>query len=252
MNAIVLIGHGSVKQASGASMIRLATRLREREIVPIAEASFLNYSKPTLADSIARCADMGATNVTVQPYFLINGKYVSQKLPQAIADESRRYPGLNFQIRAAFNDHPALVALVLKRIEAALLRNSERADDEIAPEDSALLLMAHGTPFPDANAPIYNIAHQANQQLGYATAQVSFLDCNEPDIATAIDHLVACGVQRIVAMPYFLQFGRHVREDLPRLITDARQRHKHLELIQTHHLDYDLLLADVIADRMTG
>ena len=242
MNAILLIGHGSLKQASGASMIRLATRLREQGIAPIAEASFLNYNRPTLSDGIGRCAALGATQIIIQPYFLINGKYVCQNLPLAIEEERQSYPQITFKIGPPFNEHPAMIDLVLKRVHAA----TDRFDSMIVAERTALLMMAHGTPFPQANIPLYEIAHQANRQLDYSTAQVAFLDCNEPNIPTAVDQLVEQGIKHIIAMPYFLQFGRHVREDLPKLMAEARQRHKNLRLIQTHHLDYDLRLVDAI------
>jgi len=244
MNATLLIGHGSLKQASGASMIRLATRLREQGIAPIAEASFLNYNRPTLADGIARCAVQGATQITVQPYFLINGKYVCQNLPMAIEEESQHYPHVTFKIGTPFNDHPAMIDLVLKRVHAATVH----LESMIVSERTALLMMAHGTPFPQANTPLYEIARQANEQLDYGMAQVAFLDCNEPNIPTAVNQLVAQGMECIVAMPYFLQFGRHVREDLPRLTAEARQHYRNLRLIQTHHLDYDLGLADAIRE----
>jgi sirohydrochlorin cobaltochelatase len=52
LNGIVLIGHGSIKSASGAAMIRLTARLREQGVAPVAEAGFLNYSRPTLAEAI--------------------------------------------------------------------------------------------------------------------------------------------------------------------------------------------------------
>jgi len=242
MNATLLIGHGSVKRSSGASMIRLATRLREQGVAPIAEASFLNYSRPTLADGIARCAVLGATQITVQPYFLINGHYVCQKLPLAVEEEAQRYGHIKFNIGAPFNDHKAMIDLVLKRVHGA----TTHLDLAVLAERTALLLMVHGTPFPQANAPLYEIARQTNERLGYDMAQAAFLDCNEPTIPDAVDQLVDQGMERIIAMPYFLQFGRHVREDLPRLMAEARLRHGHLELVQTHHLDYDLLLVEAL------
>ena len=55
MNSVVLIGHGSLHSDSGASMIRLAARLRERGVAPIAEAGFLNFSRPTIAEAVAKC-----------------------------------------------------------------------------------------------------------------------------------------------------------------------------------------------------
>jgi len=71
LNSIVPVGRGSLHSDSGALMIRLAARLRERGIAPIAEAGFLNDSRPTLAAAVAKSVSAGATSVNVQPCFLI-------------------------------------------------------------------------------------------------------------------------------------------------------------------------------------
>jgi sirohydrochlorin cobaltochelatase len=57
-------------------------------------------------------------------------------------------------------------------------------------------------------------------------------------------------MRRIVALPYFLQLGRHVAEDLPALIAQAEQRHPHAALVLARHLGYDRALVDVVADRV--
>jgi sirohydrochlorin cobaltochelatase len=73
---------------------------------------------------------------------------------------------------------------------------------------------------------------------------------NHPTIADAIDDLVARGARRLIAVPYFLQLGGHVAEDLPATIDAARQRHTGAEIILTEHLGYDALLVEVIAERV--
>ncbi len=65
------IGRGSLRNDSVTPQSRLAARLRERGVAPIAEAGFLNDSRPTLAASVAKSMSAGATSVTVQPCFLI-------------------------------------------------------------------------------------------------------------------------------------------------------------------------------------
>lgn len=247
VDALVLVGHGSVKSASGASMIRIAARLREQQRVPYAEAGFLNYSRPTLAEALAKTVDQGARRIVIQPYFLIAGQYVLEALPRKldqIRAEQMWPPDVQVTVADAFAAHPAMVRLALKRIRATdpLLGRSQEA--------TALLFLAHGTPLAEANAPVYAVAQQVETMSNYARVDVSFLDCNQPEIGEAIDMLVQAGIRRIVAMPYFLQFGRHVREDLPAILAHKRRQHPGLELLRTHHLDYDLLLTDVVADRV--
>jgi sirohydrochlorin cobaltochelatase len=244
--AVILIGHGSLRSASGASMIRIAARLRERGIAPVVEAAFLNYSRPTLAEVVRKVAAMGVTSIIVQPYFLIAGVYVQNDLHRLIAEVSRLFPALAFQLAPVLGDHPALIDLAQRRVQVAL----EASDANLA--STSLLLMAHGTPLPAANAPLYTIAGTLVSRLGLAGAQVGYLDCNTPTIPEAIDQLVAEGARQIVALPYFLHLGRHVAEDLPALIVHAQARHPRAAILLAHHLDYDMCLVDAVQGRLTS
>lgn len=239
--ASILVGHGSIHSDSGKSMIRIAARLREQGIAPIVEAGFLNYNQPTFADAVQKGKTQGATEVIVQPYFLIDGQYASQDLPQLVHTVATTEPALRFTIGETLGYHPALIKLAVKRICAV--------DPQPKPQ-TALLFVAHGTPLAPANAPIVRTAEVVAQRLGYGIALVGYLDCNAPTIPDAIDQLVETGYGRIVIQPYFLHLGRHVRTDLPALFSDARSRHPQVEIIAAHHLDYDPLLVDVAAERI--
>lgn len=238
-HAIILIGHGSLRSASGASMIRIAARLRERGVAPVVEAAFLNYSRPTLAETVAKVAALGVTSITVQPYFLIAGVYVQNDLRALVNEVNGQFPMLSFQLAPVLGDHPALIDLAQRRVQAT--RDAEATS--VAP---SLLLMAHGTPLPAANAPLYQIADTLTNNLALAGSCVGYLDCNTPTIPDAIDQLIASGAQEILALPYFLHLGRHVAEDLPALIAAAQAKHPATAIRLASHLDYDLCLVDAV------
>jgi sirohydrochlorin cobaltochelatase len=244
MRAIVVIGHGSLKSASGAAMIRIAARLREQGVAPIAEASFLNFNRPTLAEAVDRSIAQGARSIVVQPYFLVAGKYVCEDLPQQLAEQAQRNPQIAFEVAAAFGDHPALARLAIERARTADPHPAEGGP-------AALLLLAHGSPIATANAPLGRLAGRILAAGGYARVAVSYLECNAPSIPEAIDALATEGMCRIVAVPYFLQLGRHVAEDLPALIAQAQQRHPQIALMLAPHLGYDRALLEVVIDRVT-
>ncbi|GIV97847.1 MAG: hypothetical protein KatS3mg057_2504 [Herpetosiphonaceae bacterium] len=244
MRAIVLLGHGSLRAGSGAAMIRLAARAREAGLAPIVEAGFLNYSRPSFADALARCVAKGAEQVIVQPYFLVPGKFVRIDIQRLVNISQATQPGLRLLLAPPFGDHPALAQLVLKR--AAEVEGAAAG----SPAPAALLVMAHGSPNPRSNAPIEGIARRIEASGRYAAVVVCYMDLNQPSIPQAIDALVAHGIQGIVAVPYFLQFGGHVAEDLPAAIDEARLRHPALTLLLAGHLAYDPLLLSVIADRV--
>lgn len=240
MRALILVGHGSLRKASGAAMIRLAALARKTGLAPIATAGFLNFSKPTFADAVDRCVRKGATEVLVQPYFLIPGYYVAQALPKLVAEAQTRYPTLTIRVAEAFGFHPALVELVQSRVM--------RAANDLG--GSALLLMAHGTPTPSANTPIEKIAQSLRNQGTYTDVVLSYMELNEPSIPRAIQRFIKQNHTRIVAVPYFLQLGGHVAEDLPHELEKARTMHPHAQITLTDYLSYDPLLLNVIRDRI--
>ncbi len=240
MNAVILVGHGSLRQASGASMIRLAALLRKQGIAPIATAGFLNFSQPTALDAVERCVRKGATHITIQPYFLISGYYVKRVLPKLVAEAKAAHPHLTFSVTDAFEYHPALVQMVLNRAAA------ERTE-----KDCGLLLIAHGTPYTKANAPIDEVAKTIRERSDYKV-QMSFMEINEPSIAEGVQTLVDEEVEQIVAAPYFLQLGGHVAADLPEAVQTAQTRHPRIKLNLADYLSYDPLLAEVIAHRVSS
>ena len=240
MQAVILVGHGSLRQASGASMIRLAALVRKQGVAPIATAGFLNFSQPTFADAVRRCAGKGATHITVQPYFLISGYYVKRVLPKLIEEVKKEHPQLTLEVADAFEYHPALVQMVTERAQA------ERREDE----SCGLLLIAHGSPHVEANAPIYKVAEAIRERGLYNGVQVSFMEINEPDIAEGVQLLASRGVKQIVAVPYFLQLGGHVAHDLPEAVGAAQENYPNIKLSLADYLSYDPLLAEVIAQRV--
>jgi sirohydrochlorin ferrochelatase len=241
--AVVLVGHGSLQPGAGAAMVHLAERACDAGLAPIVRAGYLNYSQPAFAEVLEQCVDEGATEVVVQPYFLIPGKYVRQDLAQLLEAARSRYPRLDLWLAQPFGDHPALAQLLLKRASAT-------SGIASPPQRSGLLIMAHGSPDPRSNMPIYSIARQLRASGRYDAVLVCFLDLNRPSIPDAIDLLAARGLRQIIAAPLFLQLGNHVRQDLPAIVEAARARHPGHQIVLAEHLGHDELLLEVITDRV--
>src|SRR5438270_817900 len=101
MTALILFSHGSVLSGAGETLHEHARRLRERGCFRTVEVGFLNYSTPTFADAVARCAAAGARRVVVAPYFLVPGKFVSFDLPQQVRAAQDLWPDIEFIVADA-------------------------------------------------------------------------------------------------------------------------------------------------------
>jgi len=239
--ALILIGHGSLRKASGAAMIRLSALARKRGMAEVSTAAFLNFSKPTLADSVARCVRKGATEIYVQPYFLIQGYYVETSLPKQLEEVSKDYPDIKFELGHSFGYQDALLDMVKDRYLNSYTENPKHG----------LLLLAHGTPHPIANDVILETLDVMKQMPEVVAGEMGFMEINSPDIAKGVDNLVEQGMTEITAVPYFLQLGRHVVNDLPEAIEAAKEKHNNVKIHLTDYLSYDEKILDAIESCIT-
>jgi sirohydrochlorin ferrochelatase len=242
--AAVLVGHGSLHSDSGQAMLQIAALLREQQVAPVVEAGFLNFSQPTMSEAVEKAVAQGVDQVIIQPYFLIAGHYVRNELREVVHTLAAKHSSVRFTIADVLGDHTAMFNLACKRLAA--IDPGEQSTEE----QRGVLFVAHGTPLDEANAPIERLLRRVSDRTGYRQAGIGYLDCNQPDIPTAFDQLVATGVTHLTVLPYFLHLGRHVRSDLPTLFAEARQRHAGVDIQIAHHLDYDPLLAQVAAERI--
>lgn len=99
------------------------------------------------------------------------------------------------------------------------------------PEEAVVVLVAHGSRAEAGNDAHRNLAERLAGGTG-RTVLAAFLELAEPSIGDAIDRAVAAGPQArsVVVLPYFLHPGRHVDEDIPAIVEEARARHSAMEI----------------------
>lgn len=79
------------------------------------------------------------------------------------------------------------------------------------------ILAAHGSRIEAANQEVRALA----ASLAEAASQTvipAFLEMADPDIPTAIERAAADRPEQIFILPYFLTQGRHVQEDIPKIV----------------------------------
>jgi sirohydrochlorin cobaltochelatase len=88
-----------------------------------------------------------------------------------------------------------------------------------------IILFAHGSRDERWRAPVDAVARRVAALDPSARVVCAFLELIEPDLHAAAAGLIAGGVDAIRVVPLFLGMGKHVREDLPRLLDELRARH---------------------------
>lgn len=116
----------------------------------------------------------------------------------------------------------------------------------------ALLILAHGSPRPEANEDILKVAALVRTEKDYGLVTIGYLDCNEPGIPAAIDECVSAGATTIVAVPYFLHSGRHLLRDVPALLREGAQRHGDVQILMGDYIGHAPQIAEILMDRVTS
>jgi sirohydrochlorin ferrochelatase len=117
---------------------------------------------------------------------------------------------------------------------------------------TGFVVFGHGSRVESANQAVRDAAARLAEAGSLRYVEPAFLELGEPDLAGAVERLVAQGVRRVVVLPYFLTLGTHLERDLPRLIYDISCKYRDLEISSTAPLDGHPALVQILLDRTIG
>ena len=113
---------------------------------------------------------------------------------------------------------------------------------------SAIVLFAHGAKDPEWARPMQRIQAAVRQLLPGTPVALAFLERMEPTLGEAVSEAVGSGAKRITVVPLFLAAGGHIKEDLPALISQLRERHPAVAFSATAPIGEDDELLQAIAE----
>ncbi|KWT65729.1 MULTISPECIES: CbiX/SirB N-terminal domain-containing protein [unclassified Variovorax] len=88
-----------------------------------------------------------------------------------------------------------------------------------------IVLLAHGSRDVRWRAPVEAVARRVADLDPAVQVRSAYLELSQPDLRTAMAELVAGGAGAVRVVPLFLGMGKHLREDLPRLLEELRASH---------------------------
>jgi len=110
--------------------------------------------------------------------------------------------------------------------------------------------MAHGSPLPAANDDVRRVATEIRHRKVFPYVEIGYLDCNEPNIPTALDRCASAGATEVLCVPYFLHSGKHLLRDVPDILEERSNRYPEIDIRMGDYLGHDPILAEVLLDRI--
>jgi len=114
MKALILIAHGSRREASNQEVRELAERLAQvtGERFDLVVPAFLELAEPGIPAAVDRCVEAGATSVKAVPYFLSAGRHVATDIPDELEKARCRHPGVVIQQSDYLGKHEAIPGIL--------------------------------------------------------------------------------------------------------------------------------------------
>ena len=114
----------------------------------------------------------------------------------------------------------------------------------------AILLVDHGSRFPEANETLGMVADLLRQISGIEIVRHAHMELARPSIEEGVEACVKAGADEIIVHPYFLVPGRHSTGDIPRMVEEAARRFPGIRVVITEPLGIHPKICEVIMERI--
>jgi len=112
----------------------------------------------------------------------------------------------------------------------------------------ALLLIAHGSRRKNSNDEVIALTEKLKATCSdqYHIFQPGFLEIATPSINTGIETCIKEGATSITVLPYFLNSGLHVIQDIPADVQHAQQKFPDIEIKVAPHIGASELMMSLL------
>lgn len=116
-------------------------------------------------------------------------------------------------------------------------------------EKVALILVDHGSRFPEANDMLVDVVEMVKRLSGSERVYPAHMELAQPTIQQAFERSVGEGAIAVVVHPYFLSPGRHSTSDIPRMVAEAAKAFPGVAYCVTEPLGVHAKIGEVILER---
>ena len=114
MKSLLLVAHGSRREASNDEVRALTGKLRDTDnSFDHIACAFLELVEPSIPDGLRRAISAGADEVVVLPYFLTAGRHVATDIPAEIAEVQQEYPAINIRLAPHLGSAEGIAELLI-------------------------------------------------------------------------------------------------------------------------------------------
>lgn len=206
--ALILAGHGSHVSADTAGVVwAYVDRLRRWGVADEVTASFWKEA-PAFSQALET---VEADEVVIVPVFAARGYFTGEVIPAefGLTGGLTVRDGRRIHLTDPLGERPELRAIVERRLRETVAKYG------LPPADTAAVIIGHGTRRNRQSRDTAQAQARRIVELNWLGEAVAVYLDDEPDIPSAYKTTQAAN---IIALPYFVAQGSHVRLDIPRAL----------------------------------
>ena len=112
----------------------------------------------------------------------------------------------------------------------------------------AVLIVSHGSRSPQTKKEVDQFVRQLRSRRAADIVEMAFLEIAIPDIPAGIAICARQGAKEIVVLLNFLNSGRHVDQDIPLIVEEAKKKHPGIEFSITRPLGHHPRIVELFVD----
>lgn len=112
----------------------------------------------------------------------------------------------------------------------------------------AILLISHGSRYDETIDEIRATLQEITKKTDVVILEYAFLEMQSPDIPEGIERCITRGADEILVLLNFLNAGRHVDRDIPRIISEAKAKYPRVSITISKPLGHHPKIVEVFAD----
>lgn len=239
--ALLIIDRGSRESGVKDELELICNSIEHTGGYDFASYCFLEVIPPYIEEGINSCISKNVDSITVMPYFL----YPGLKLKDSVKQCAQICHRMKIKVCIA---KPLSYHSILHRIILEMINELKNKMNIAVPNKSCdILVIGHGSSDRAARTAFQYTVDTLIPF--YKSVNFCFLELDTPNIYEGVKKAVKLGTGFLIAVPYFLHKGVHVKKDVLHELHDALEKFDRKNIPLTEHLGASSQIIEAILDR---
>jgi len=242
---VMVCGHGSRDEDAVSEFLNFAKKLKNQLLQYELDWGFLEFANPVIKSGLDSLREKGIREIMSVPVMLFAAGHAKNDIPSVLNAYQAQYPELSISYGRELGIDLKLIRAAGERVKDAI----ERADGDISPEETLLMVVGRGSSDPDANSNVSKVTRMLWEGLGLGWAETAYSGVTFPLIKPGLEHACRLGFKRIVVFPYFLFTGILVKR-IYQYTDMVAAEHPEIQFVKASYLNDHPLVLDTFSERV--